>query len=416
MKVKIKILDISYNGKGVGKEEGGKTIFVPKVDVGEEVEVEVSKTNKTFDEGKVLTLLKTSSNRIEPQCPYFEKCGGCDFQHLTYEREKEIKTEIIKREFEKIGVKEKIEFVESEKRYNYRNKITLKHLNGKLGYNEASSHQFVEISFCPLADEKINKAVFDVIKFLKTKHFSFLKSVSFLLSESDVLITFLFTKREKLMIDETLKEYSIYLAVGEVLEKARITKIFGKENFYKVCGVNFPLFPTSFLQVNTLVSEKLYQFVQHNVRDMRVVNAYSGQGVLGVVLAQNNEFVFGIEYQKSSHEIAEKIKTKNMLNICGKVEEVLPNLTGKLDAIVLDPARAGCKKEVLEAITKSNITKIIYISCNFATLMRDLSLLLKDFKTEKISIFDMFPLTANLETCVILTKKQEKSKNLLKNA
>ena len=89
--MKIKVLDISYNGKGVGKEEGGKTIFVPKVDVGEEVEVEVSKTNKTFDEGKVLTLLKTSSNRIEPQCPYFEKCGGCDFQHLTYEREKEIK-------------------------------------------------------------------------------------------------------------------------------------------------------------------------------------------------------------------------------------------------------------------------------------------------------------------------------------
>lgn len=114
--MKIKILDISYNGKGVGKEEGGKTIFVPKVDVGEEVEVEVSKTNKTFDEGKVLTLLKTSSNRIEPQCPYFEKCGGCDFQHLTYEREKEIKTEIIKREFEKIGVKEKIEFIESEKK------------------------------------------------------------------------------------------------------------------------------------------------------------------------------------------------------------------------------------------------------------------------------------------------------------
>ena len=405
MKVKIKILDISYNGKGVGKEEGGKTIFVPKVDVGEEVEVEVSKTNKTFDEGKVLTLLNTSSHRIKPKCPYFEKCGGCDFQHLTYEREKEIKTEIIKREFEKIGVKEKIEFIESEKRFNYRNKITLKHQNGKLGFNEASSHNFVEISFCPLADERINKAIGKVLEFLKTKHFSFLKSVSFLLSESDVLITFLFTQHEKLVLNEALKAYSVFLAVGEVLEKARITKVFGKECFYKVCGVNFPLFPTSFLQVNTLVSEKLYQFVQHNVRDTRVVNAYSGQGVLSVILAEKNEFVFGIEYQKSSHEIAEKIKTKNMINFCGKVEDVLPKLTDKVEAIVLDPARAGCKKEVLEAISKSSIAKIVYISCNFATLMRDLSLLLKDFKTEKISIFDMFPQTANLETCVILTKK-----------
>ena len=405
MKVKIKILDISYNGKGVGKEEGGKTIFVPKVDVGEEVEVEVSKTNKTFDEGKVLTLLKTSSNRIKPKCPYFEKCGGCDFQHLTYEREKEIKIKIIKREFEKIGVKENIEFVDSEKRFNYRNKITLKHQNGKLGFNEASSHNFVEISFCPLADERINNAIGEVLEFLKTKHFSFLKSVSFLLSESDVLITFLFTQREKLVLNEVLKAYSVFFAVGEVLEKARITKVFGKECFYKVCGVSFPLFPTSFLQVNTLVSEKLYQFVQHNVCDTRVVNAYSGQGVLSVILAEKNEFVFGIEYQKSSHEIAEKIKTKNMINFCGKVEDVLPKLTNKVDAIVLDPARAGCKKEVLEAISKSSIAKIVYISCNFATLMRDLSLLLKDFKTEKISIFDMFPLTANLETCVILTKK-----------
>ena len=403
--MKIKILDISYNGSGVGKEESGKTIFVPKVDVGEEAEVEVLKTNKTFDEGKVLTLLNTSSNRVKPKCPYFEKCGGCDFQHLTYEREKEIKIKIIKREFEKIGVKENIEFVDSEKRFNYRNKITLKHQNGKLGFNEASSHNFVEISFCPLADERINKAVGEVLEFLKTKHFSFLKSVSFLLSKSDVLITFLFTQREKLVLNEALKAYSVFFAVGEVLEKARITKVFGKECFYKVCGVNFPLFPTSFLQVNTLVSEKLYQFVQHNVRDTRVVNAYSGQGVLSVILAEKNEFVFGIEYQKSSHEIAEKIKTKNMINFCGKVENVLPKLTDKVDAIVLDPARAGCKKEVLEAISKSSIAKIVYISCNFATLMRDLSLLLKDFKTEKISIFDMFPLTANLETCVILTKK-----------
>lgn len=403
--MKIKILDISYNGSGVGKEESGKTIFVPKVDVGEEAEVEVLKTNKTFDEGKVLTLLNTSSNRVKPKCPYFEKCGGCDFQHLTYEREKEIKIKIIKREFEKIGVKENIEFVDSEKRFNYRNKITLKHQNGKLGFNEASSHNFVEISFCPLADERINNSIGDVLEFLKTKHFSFLKSVSFLLSESDVLITFLFTQREKLVLNEVLKAYSVFFAVGEVLEKARITKVFGKECFYKVCGVSFPLFPTSFLQVNTLVSEKLYQFVQHNVCDTRVVNAYSGQGVLSVILAEKNEFVFGIEYQKSSHEIAEKIKTKNMINFCGKVENVLPKLTNKVDAIVLDPARAGCKKEVLEAISKSSIAKIVYISCNFATLMRDLSLLLKDFKTEKISIFDMFPLTANLETCVILTKK-----------
>ena len=403
--MKIKILDISYNGKGVGKEEGGKTIFVPKVDVGEEVEVEVSKTNKTFDEGKVLTLLNTSSHRIKPKCPYFEKCGGCDFQHLTYEREKEIKIKIIKREFEKIGVKGNIGFVDSEKRFNYRNKITLKHQNGKLGFNEASSHNFVEISFCPLADERINKAIGEVLEFLKTKHFSFLKSVSFLLSKSDVLITFLFTQREKLVLNEALKAYSVFLAVGEVLEKARITKVFGKECFYKVCGVNFPLFPTSFLQVNTLVSEKLYQFVQHNVRDTRVVNAYSGQGVLSVILAEKNEFVFGIEYQKSSHEIAEKIKTKNMINFCGKVEDVLPKLTDKVEAIVLDPARAGCKKEVLEAISKSSIAKIVYISCNFATLMRDLSFLLKDFKIENTTIFDMFPQTANLETCVILTKK-----------
>ena len=114
--------------------------------------------------------------------------------------------------------------------------------------------------------------------------------------------------------------------------------------------------------------------------------------------------MIGIECQKSSHDIAETIKTDNMTNYNAKVEEVISKLSKEADFIVLDPAREGCKEKVLEEIIKSNIKNIIYISCNFSTLTRDLKRLTKFYKIQKVKIFDMFPLTANMETCVVLEK------------
>ena len=135
-----------------------------------------------------------------------------------------------------------------------------------------------------------------------------------------------------------------------------------------------------------------------------MINAYSGQGVLSKLLAKKAHKVIGIEMQSSAHKIAETIKTDNMINYNAKVEEVISKLSKEADFIVLDPAREGCKEKVLEEIIKSNIKNIIYVSCNFSTLTRDLKQLTKFYKIQKVKFFDMFPRTSNMETCVILEK------------
>ena len=152
------------------------------------------------------------------------------------------------------------------------------------------------------------------------------------------------------------------------------------------------------MQVNDEIAFKLYDEIISLTSGQNVINAYSGQGLLSVLLSTKCQHVVGIEMQKSAHEIAEKIKTQNVTNLNGKVEDILPNLVKKqrYDIIILDPAREGCKKEVLSAIKNEKIHNIIYISCNFPSLIRDLKLL-DNYQIELVEIFDMFPNTANME-------------------
>jgi len=140
----VDIFDVSYEGAGVGKLDG-KIVFVPKTLSGEKVEISVLKENGGFAQGKIENVIEKSEDRIDPVCPYFDRCGGCDFQHCTAQREKEIKKEILKEELQKVGFNGEIEFVDSENRFGYRNKIKLEILKNKMGYFEPKSHNFFEI-------------------------------------------------------------------------------------------------------------------------------------------------------------------------------------------------------------------------------------------------------------------------------
>ena len=199
----------------------------------------------------------------------------------------------------------------------------------------------------------------------------------------------------------------IIAAVGDILESNK-TKIYKEYNKtiakYEILGEVFDVDAKAFLQVNKCVTEKLYKYVIENVDGKVVINAYSGQGLLSRLLAKKAQKVIGIEVQSSAHRSAEMIKTDNMQNFNAKVEDIIYSISKGVDGIVLDPAREGCNAKVLEEITKSNIKNIIYISCNFSTLTRDLKLLTKFYKILKIKCFDMFSRTANIETCVVLEK------------
>lgn len=412
----VDIFDISYDGAGVGKIDG-QIVFVPKTLKGETVSIKIVKQTSKFLIGEKDEVLKESSSRTAAPCPYFEICGGCDFQNCDYETEIETKKLILSRELEKAGYFGTIDFEKSPKRFYYRNKIKLEVQNGQIGYFKPKSHNFFPVSKCLIASEKINNAIDKIVAFLASNNFKYLKNVYIKEFRKSIGICFLFDRNCKINAKnakniEILTDFDVFFAFGEILESDK-TKIFSVFKNIKNASdeLNLENQISAFTQVNNEVSEKLYDFILKNCENKRVVNAYSGQGALTLKIADKAKFVYGIEYQRAAHDVAEEFKKQRkdykIENICGKVEENLQNILNRdrIDLIILDPAREGCQKVVLDALNNSQINEIIYVSCNFSTLIRDLKILNEHFETNCIKIFDMFPCTANLETVAVLHRK-----------
>ncbi|MBP3431604.1 MAG: 23S rRNA (uracil(1939)-C(5))-methyltransferase RlmD [Clostridia bacterium] len=414
----VDIFDVSYEGAGVGKIDG-QIVFVPKCLPGEQVEVQIVKRTNSFLIGKILRILKESENRVQAVCPYFSECGGCDFQHCDYETEQKLKKDVLRNELKKVGFDGQVDLQKSPSRFSYRNKLKFDVVDGILCYHKVKSKELFEVKICPIATKEINDALSKVENLLETNHFKNLKSVYLKQVEKDVAICFLFSKNEEKVVKnvkkmQILSGFSVFFAFGNILEsnETKIIKLFGGGLFKTFQGQKIVIDVSAFNQVNDEIASLLYDYVCENAAGKRVVNAYSGQGFLTFLLSQNAKFVYGIEYQKSAHESAEKLSSQlqseyKIENICGKVEECLPNvlLRDSIDLIVLDPAREGCDKKVVEAINDSQIDEILYISCNFASLVRDLRILNEKYDVEKVKIFDMFPCTANMETVAKLRRK-----------
>lgn len=414
----LDIVDISYEGAGVGKLDG-KVYFVPKTLIGEKVDVCPVKQNQSFCVAKLERVIEPSEKRIIPRCPYFDKCGGCVFQHCSAQTEKELKIHILRNEMKKVGWDGEIDYVESENRFGYRNKIKFEVRDGKLGFFKSKSHDFFEVENCPIAMQNINNSIPKIKEFLKANSLKNLKSVYVRSVDEKLSICFLFDKKSQkchknIKKIEILSDFDVFFAYGDILE-SNSTQIFCiKGNTFQV--KKFSDFEaeynvSAFCQINDFVAEKLYDFVLEKTKNMRVINAYSGQGVLTFLISQVAKFVYGIEYQISAHESAEKLKKYSnefkFENICGKVEDKISQilLRDNIDMIVLDPAREGCQKSVINSIIDSKIENVLYISCNFSTLTRDLKDFCKNYDILSVKIFNMFPCTANLETVVVLKRK-----------
>ena len=409
----VKIEDISYEGAGVGRLDG-KACFVPKTLVGEKVAIEIENEKNSYINAKLKKVLESSPDREKPFCPYFEICGGCAFQHMNEEKEKETKIAILKKEFAKINYAKDINFIENKNRKNYRNKLKLEIKNNKIGYFKQKTHNFFEINCCPIASQKINDAIAKVGEFLDKKLIPDAKNVYFKEINDGVAICFLFDKNAQKMQKniknlEFFNNFSIFFAFGDVLENnsTKIFHIYGKNKLFKSFdGEDFEVDVSSFNQVNDYIAEKLYSKICDFCKDKRVINAYSGQGLLTYLIAKRAKFVYGIEFQRSAHEKAEVLAKRfdsfKMQNICGRVEDELSKILqrDKIDLIVLDPAREGCKKPVLDAIKNSKIDEVIYISCNFSSFVRDFLSLKECYEIQEVCIFDMFPSCNSMEVFV----------------
>lgn len=392
--MKVNILKFDHFGRGIGKINE-KIIFVDKALPGEIVDVSVTTDKKNYQEGKIVDIINENIDRIKPICPYYDKCGGCNFLHTTYEMEKEFKLEKGK---ELLG---KIDNFYETKSDNYRNKVTLHVKNNKLGFFEEKSNELVNIDYCYLLDDNINKVIQDLNKIdlskyniekiiIKTNQNKTLVSIdgevdnSFLnnLNYIDTIISNGKPVKGTGFIEETIDNKTF-----------RITS----EAFFQVNmeGLN---------NINKIIKEFLNDKIISNVLDL-----YSGTSLWGILVSNYVKSVTSVEINKESCDSAkENIKKNNINNIQVINADVkyYIDVFKNIDLVIVDPPRSGLDNKTRDYLKVINSKYIIYISCDMQTLKRDLEELKEKYDIISANLVDMFKRTYHCESIVILERKE----------
>lgn len=427
-------------GEGIAVYDG-LVIFVPFAKIGEKVKVHIINDKKSFLIGKIVEKYVESENKVTPPCPYFYKCGGCDIQHFTKNEQLEFKKEMVRNALKKYAKTEpKInDVVPSDKWLRYRNKFAfpVQEKNGeiKIGMYQKNSHNIIEIEDCLLQSEK-TKTILKLFKeyMLENKISAYneqtqngvVKHIVVREKAHEFILTVVVTEQNfnnfKPLIQKLKTQFSSFGIVKNV-NKLKNNVIFGNfdENVYGLqnlvfedFGIEYEINNRSFLQVNDFIKNQIYKKIIETIGSQKnIIDAYSGAGLLSSILAKHCEKVIGVEIVKEATENANNLKNKNNLhnleNINGDCAEVIPNLAKKLNgdfAVVVDPPRKGLDKAVVEAFLEAEPKQIVYLSCNPATLARDLFDLKEKYSIDFVQPYDMFPQTANVETLVSLRIKQ----------
>ncbi len=404
---KTEIIDYGYDGEGVARLDN-KVVFLPYALKGEEVEFTKVEEKSKFVKGKVYKVSKPSVQRCKAPCPYFESCGGCGFQHTNYAYEVEIKEALLRVQLAKIGYHGIVEIEKSPKEYEYRNKIRLFVGMSGLALKERSSNRLVYVEKCLLVTNRINDAISKINVFIKRNSLQNFFSQVVLRQEGECLLINFIVKANKEIDYQGLQLLIGNCGIYETKSERLIHRTGLKSLKVEEMGLSCEFSPASFHQVNSYLTQSLYEGVIKNIIGDNVVNCYSGAGVLSGVIAKQGKNVVGIELGKSEHEDAEKLKRLNGLdsltNICGDCAEVLANFKWVADTIIVDPPRAGMDKNVCNAIDQMNCERLVYVSCNSATLVRDIARL-KNFNLQKVVLYDIFARTSEYEVLCILNRK-----------
>lgn len=401
------ITGYGYDGEGVCRVNG-KVCFVPFTLRDEKVKFKITKDTSSFSRGEVVDVVTPSGCRMNAPCPYFGKCGGCTYQHTTHQNELNIKKEVLLGQLRKLNFNKDVKVFASPKEYNYRNKIKLFVDNNKIGLKLRGTNIICEIDECLIASEVINKAIKTIRTFLIAQKLFDYYSQVVIRSEENVCIVNFYMKKFKNVNYQGLylmlgSNYGIYQTYNHQPEY----KIGQKEIEINRFGLDCKFSVNSFHQVNDDIEKILYQHVAQAVKGKKIVNCYSGGGVLSGIIALGKNFVTGIELGKSEHEDAERLKDENNLiylkNIQGDCAEILPKVNSDVETIIVDPPRAGMDKKVVQAVDATNAQRLIYISCNSATFVRDAQGL-KSYNLKEVKLFDMFPRTGEYEILAIFDK------------
>ncbi len=396
METKIDRLD--HQGRGISLLD--KVTFIPNTLPGELVDIDIITSKSKYTIGKVNKYIKTSEDRIEPLCPYYNICGGCELMHLSYENElkyKENKIKDIMNRYAKLDNVSNI--VGCDEELNYRNKVTFK-VDKKISLSKKESHELVNIDKCLLISDRMNS----YINKLNKMDLSNVNEVIIRESIDDIMIIFMCN--EDINIDTSLLDCNVvkYYNKYEIL----------KGNNYivdRIGNLSYKISPSSFFQVNRYQVKKLYDLVLENIKpnkNDKILDLYCGTGTIGLYVSNYVDEVLGIEINEEAIKDANYNKELNNIHnisfIAGD-SKIIHNIKFNPNKIIVDPPRAGLDKKVIDDILNINPERIVYVSCDPITLARDLNILKEHYNVEKIIPVDMFPRTYHVETVCALERK-----------
>jgi 23S rRNA (uracil1939-C5)-methyltransferase len=341
--------DVAFGGKGVGRDHG-KAVFVPFTIDGEAVSAKITREKKQFAEAELVQVRKPSPDRVEPPCPYFGRCGGCAYQHIDYAHQLEIKSRQVRDILGRIGKLENVPMrpiIPSPLAYGYRNRVTVHAQDGVIGYFQRDSRQLIDVERCPIAMDEVNRELEDL--------------------------------RERNVPD------------GHYTLRARSG-------------------PRVFSQTNDGVANALRDLIVDltPANQQLLVDAYCGAGFFSKALLNKFDQVIAIDWDRFAIAAAKQDATAKETYIAGDVEGGLRSVFADCDAnrtvLLLDPPATGLTAHVRETIVDLSPATFIYVSCNPATLARDLADFQNRFEIKSVTPLDMFPQTAEIEVVAHLQR------------
>jgi len=352
--LELQIQDVAFGGKGVARTDG-KAVFVPYVIDGESVSASITREHKKFLEAQLETIVTASPHRVEPRCPYFGRCGGCAYQHIEYEHQLALKWQQVKETLRRIGgLKDPPmrPFIPSPIEYGYRNRIT----DGVIGFFRRESNELLGIEHCPIARDEVN---------------------------------------------------------GKLAELRGRNPRDGHYTLRVIDG------PRVFTQANDGVAAAMLDLVDRLLATAggTLIDAYCGAGFFAKRLRARFETVIGIDWDQHAIVVAREDANENEIYVAADVETELSAANGPLQRadylgrplgsrrfLIVDPPATGLSKALVETLIEHPPTQLIYVSCNPATLARDLATVKETFRIDSITPLDMFPQTAELEVVVELSR------------
>jgi 23S rRNA (uracil1939-C5)-methyltransferase len=426
MKKELDVEQLGINGEGVARSEG-LTFFVDGALPQERVEAEIYEQRKSFARARMLKRFEDSPHRTTPLCPLFGRCGGCQLMHLSYEQQLIAKRQRVVDALERIG-KLTVPVAAchpSPQTIAYRNKIQLPvNAQRRLGLYAFNTHELVEIDTCPIhcslgeqAMQCVQQCLLTYPKPLALRHVLIKTAVH----TGQVLVILVTQDKQRLtsLGEQIVQALPAIKGVVQTINTASGNTILGKtfdilagQGWIEevLCGLTFKVSSASFFQVNPAQAEMLYQKVLNLAQltgEETVLDAYCGVGTLSLILAGQAKSVIGIEATTAAildaQDNAERNHVRNARFITGLVEEEIASI-GSIDVAILNPPRKGCTRGFLDCLIEKQPKRIIYVSCDPATLARDLSILeQRGYQVCTAEPLDMFPQTMHVEVIVSLT-------------